>query len=133
METLRQWWNTRVPLSADQLRELTNEPVPYHLKRWWFCLGGTPAYLFVIQVVTGIMLAFYYQPTAEAAYKSVGYITSEVTFGWYFRSLHKWSGTLMIAAVILHQMRVYFTGAYRAPRELNWIVGMGLLMCTLGL
>jgi len=133
MQALRQWWSSRVPLSSDQLRALTNEPVPYHLKRWWFCLGGTPAYLFVIQVITGIMLAFYYQPTAEAAYQSVGYITHEVTFGWYFRSLHKWAATLMIASVILHQMRVFFTGAYRAPRELNWVVGMGLLLCTLGL
>ncbi|OHB71217.1 MAG: hypothetical protein A2V70_10985 [Planctomycetes bacterium RBG_13_63_9] len=133
MEAIRQWWRARVPLSGEQLRTLTNEPVPYHLKRWWFCLGGTPAYLFVIQVVTGIMLAFYYQPTAASAYESVGYITNEVTFGWYFRSLHKWAATLMIASVVLHQMRVFFTGSYRAPRELNWVVGMGLLLCTLGL
>ncbi len=133
METLRQWWYSRVPLSGEQLQELTNEPVPYHLKRWWFCLGGMPAYLFVVQVATGILMAIYYQPTAAAAYDSVGYITNEVTYGWYFRSLHKWAATLMIASVILHQMRVFFTGAYRAPRELNWVVGMGLLLCTLGL
>lgn len=133
MEALRRWWSSRVPISGEQLRALTNEPVPYHMKRWWFCLGGTPAYLFVIQVVTGILLAFYYQPTAESAYQSVGYITNEVTFGWYFRSLHKWAATFMIASVILHQTRVYFTGAYRAPRELNWVVGMLLLLCTLGL
>jgi len=133
MQSLMQWWNTRVPITGDQLRELTNEPVPNHLKRWWFCLGGTPAYLLVIQIITGILLAFYYQPTPEAAYASIETITNEVTFGWYFRSLHKWSATFMIAAVILHQIRVYFTGAYRAPRELNWVVGMGLLLVTLGL
>jgi len=133
MRALTQWWQSRVPLNGEQLRTLTNEPVPYHLKRWWFCLGGTPAYLFVVQVITGIMLAFYYQPTAESAYQSVGYITNEVTFGWYFRSLHKWGATLMVATVIFHQMRVFFTGAYRAPREVNWVVGMGLLGATLGL
>jgi len=133
MQALAQWWRTRVPLSGEQLKTLTNEPVPYHLKRWWFCLGGTPAYLFVIQVITGVMLAFYYQPTAQSAYQSVGYITNEVTFGWYFRSLHKWGATFMVASVILHQMRVFFTGAYRAPREVNWVVGMLLLFCTLGL
>ena len=133
MEALRQWWSSRVPISGEQLRALTNEPVPYHMKRWWFCLGGTPAYLFVIQVVTGILLAFYYQPTAQSAYESVGYITNEVTYGWYFRSMHKWTATFMIASIILHQTRVYFTGAYRAPRELNWVVGMCLLLCTLGL
>jgi quinol-cytochrome oxidoreductase complex cytochrome b subunit len=102
------------------------------LKRWWFCLGGTPAYLFVVQIVTGILLAFYYSSSPQTAYQSVRYITDDVTYGWYFRSLHKWGATFMVAAVILHQMRVYFTGAYRKPRELNWLVGMCLLLCTLG-
>jgi len=126
------WIRERVPIRGDQLRELTNEPVPNHLKRWWFCLGGTPAYLFVVQIVTGILLAFYYSSSPQTAYQSVRYITDDVTYGWYFRSLHKWGATFMVAAVILHQMRVYFTGAYRKPRELNWLVGMCLLLCTLG-
>jgi cytochrome b6 len=129
--SLRQWFAERVPLTGDQLRELTNEPVPNHMKKWWFCLGGTPAYLFVVQILTGILLAIYYQPSPSTAYDSVRHITNEVTFGWYFRSLHKWAATFMIAAVILHQMRVYFTAAYRRPRELNWLIGMSLLMCTL--
>ena len=129
--SLAGWLQERVPISGEQIRELTNEPVPNHLKRWWFALGGTPAYLFVVQIVTGIMLAFYYQPSPSTAYESVRYITEEAAFGWYVRSLHKWGATLMIAAVVLHQMRVYFTGAYRKPRELNWMVGMTLLVCTL--
>ncbi len=132
-DALLRWWKERVPISGDELLALTNEPVPNHMKRWWFCLGGTPAYLFIIQIVTGIMLAFYYQPSTSAAYESVAHLTNEVHYGWYFRGLHKWSATLMIAAVILHQTRVFFTGAYRAPRDLNWVVGMGLLLCTLGL
>jgi quinol-cytochrome oxidoreductase complex cytochrome b subunit len=125
------WFSERVPISGDQIKELTNEPVPNHLKRWWFCLGGTPAYLFVVQIVTGILLAFYYQASPSTAHESVQYITEQASYGWYFRSLHKWSATFMIAAIILHQMRIYFTGAYRAPRELNWVIGMCLLMCTL--
>jgi quinol-cytochrome oxidoreductase complex cytochrome b subunit len=128
---MARWFAERVPLRGDVLRELTNEPVPQHLKRWWFCLGGTAAYLFVVQVFTGILLAFYYQPSASAAYRSVGYITEEAAYGWYIRGVHKWAATLMVAAVILHQMRVYFTGAYRKPREINWMVGMCLLLCTL--
>ena len=127
------WVRERFPVSGDQLREWTNEPVPNHMRLWWFCLGGTPAYLFVVQIVTGILLAVYFQPSSSTAYESVRYLTDEVAYGWYLRSLHKWGATLMIAAVILHQMRVYFTGAYRRPRELNWIVGMCLLLCTLGL
>jgi len=125
------WIATRVPVRGEQLRELTNEPVPYHLKRWWFCLGGTPAFLFGVQIATGIMLAVYYQPSASAAYESIEHVTNHVSYGWYLRSLHKWGATLMIAAVVLHQMRVYFTGAYRCPRELNWMIGMCLLVTTL--
>lgn len=131
MTSIGEWFKERVPLRGDQLRELTNEPVPNHLKRWWFCLGGTPMYLFVVQIMTGIMLAFYYEASPARAYESVSYITDEAAFGWYIRSVHKWGATLMVAAVILHQMRIYFTGAYRKPRELNWMVGMCLLVCTL--
>lgn len=133
MSVVGRWIQERAPLSGDQLREFTNEPVPYHMKRWWFALGGTPAYLFVVQIVTGILLAVYFQPSATTAYESVRHITEEVSYGWYFRGLHKWGATLMVAAVILHQMRVYFTGAYRRPREINWMIGMCLLLCTLGL
>jgi len=125
------WLRERFPISGDQLRELTNEPVPNHLKRWWFCLGGTPAYLFVVQIITGILLAFYYESSPDRAYESVAFITNEIPYGWYLRSVHKWGATLMVAAVILHQMRIYFTGAYRKPRELNWMIGMCLLVCTL--
>ncbi|MFT7620406.1 MAG: cytochrome b6 [Planctomycetota bacterium] len=131
MSRVVQWVQDRLPVSGDQLRELTNEPVPNHLRRWWFCLGGTPAYLFVIQIFTGILLAFYYEASPSTAYDSVKYITEEAAFGWYIRSVHKWAATLMVASVILHQMRVYFTGAYRKPRELNWMIGMFLLICTL--
>jgi quinol-cytochrome oxidoreductase complex cytochrome b subunit len=133
MASVVAWFRERLPVSGNQLRELTNEPVPNHLKRWWFCLGGTPLYLFVIQIVTGILLAIYYQPSAETAYTSVRYITEDAAFGWYIRSIHKWAATFMIVAVILHQLRVFFTGAYRKPREINWMIGMCLLLCTLGL
>ena len=125
------WIGERLPVSGQQFRELTNEPVPYHLKRWWFALGGTPAYLFVVQIATGILLAFYYEAAPATAYESVRYITHEASFGWFIRSVHKWAATLMIAAVILHQLRVYFTGAYRRPREINWMIGIFLLICTL--
>jgi len=131
MTAFGSWFRERVPVSGQRLKELSNEPVPNHLKHWWFCLGGTPAYLFVVQVVTGILLAFYYQSSPAEAYNSVQRITEEVQFGWFLRGVHKWAATLMIATVILHQMRIYFTGAYRKPRELNWIVGMFLLICVL--
>jgi quinol-cytochrome oxidoreductase complex cytochrome b subunit len=131
MSTSREWLAERVPISVEGIEAMSNEPVPYHMKRWWFALGGTPAYLFVVQIVTGVLLAFYYQPSPATAYESIRYITEDASFGWYLRGLHKWGATLMIAAVVLHQMRVFFTGAYRRPRELNWMIGMTILVCTL--
>jgi len=125
------WFGERLPIDGQKIRTLTNEPVPNHMKRWWFCLGGTPAYLFLVQIITGILLAIYYQASPETAHQSVARITHEVPFGWYIRSIHKWAATLMVAAVVLHQMRVFFTGAYRKPREISWMIGMFLLVCTL--
>lgn len=131
MGFIAEWLRERIPVDSSKIRTLTNEPVPKHMKRWWFALGGTPAYLFVVQIVTGILLAFYYEPSPRTAWESVRYITEEASYGWFFRSVHKWAATLMVAAVVLHQMRVFFTGAYRKPRELNWMVGMCLLLATL--
>jgi quinol-cytochrome oxidoreductase complex cytochrome b subunit len=128
---LASWLRERYPVDAQDLVNVTNEPVPNHLRHWWFCLGGTPAYLFLVQILTGILLAFYYVPDPVQAYDSVRYITEEVRFGWYLRGIHKWGATLMIAAVILHQIRVFFTGGYRKPRELSWVIGMFVLGCTL--
>ena len=128
---LGRWLDDRLPLPGRRLRDALNERLPGHLRYWWFALGGTPGYLFVILIVTGILLAFYYETAPEAAYQSVRYITHEAAFGWYLRSVHKWAATLMIASMILHQIRVFFTGAYRKPREVNWIIGMFLLLATL--
>jgi quinol-cytochrome oxidoreductase complex cytochrome b subunit len=127
------WVKKRIPVDVQELKTITNEPVPNHLKHWWFALGGTPAILFGIQIVTGIFLLFYYVPTPEEAYSSVSKITHEVKFGWYIRSLHKWASELMIVTVILHMARVYFTNAYRKPRELNWMVGVVIFFIVLGL
>ena len=123
---LAAWLQERLPVTGDQLRT-DQRAVPNHLKRWWFALGNTPAYLFVVQIVTGILLAFYYVPEPGKAYDSVRYITDEVAFGWFIRGVHKWSSNLMIVAVVLHALRVFITGAYRRPRELNWVIGSAIL------
>lgn len=124
-------WSDLFPLDWELIRHAGAEPVPRHLKKWWFCLGGTVAYLFAVQVVTGIALTFYYVPSPEQAWASVDTITRQIRFGWYIRSLHHWASHLMIAALFLHMLRVYFTGSYRHPRQLNWMVGAGLLLTTL--
>ncbi|MBC8425654.1 cytochrome bc complex cytochrome b subunit [bacterium] len=127
----RRRFDELVPVDWSKLAEAGDEPIPHHIKKWWFCLGGTPLILFVIQILTGALLAFHYVPAADQAYDSVARITTEVRFGWFIRSLHKWSSNLMIVAVMFHMLRVYFTRAYRHPRQLNWIAGLGLLMLTL--
>jgi ubiquinol-cytochrome c reductase cytochrome b subunit/cytochrome b6 len=126
-----EWVQERIPIDIDSLKHFTSEPVPNHLKSWWWCLGGTAGYLFIVQVVTGILLTLYYVPAASEAYDSVQRIGTVVPYGWFVRSIHKWSSNLMIVAVILHMMRVFFTGAYRKPRELNWMIGIGLVGVTL--
>ena len=119
-----------LPLDWGRVQEVTNEPVPGHIKRWWFALGGTPAYLFFIQLTTGVLLSFYYVPTPDHAYESVASISSSISFGWFIRSIHKWAANLMIITVILHMCRVFFSCAFRHPRQLNWVVGCGLIGCT---
>jgi quinol-cytochrome oxidoreductase complex cytochrome b subunit len=129
--TIRERFAELFPFDWELLRHAGAEPVPFHLKKWWFCLGGTPMYLFMVQVTTGIMLTFYYVPSPDHAYASVAAITQEVRFGWFIRSLHMWSSNFMIVAVFLHMLRVFFTRAYRHPRQLNWMVGFLLLGVTM--
>jgi len=129
---LVRWFKERVPLQIEVFEQLAKEPIPNHMKRWWYALGGTPLVLFGILLATGICLTFYYIPEPGKAYQSVQYLTEQVYFGWYLRSMHRWAANLMVVAVILHLFRVFFTGAYRRPRELNWMIGCGLLFTVLG-
>ncbi len=127
------WWKSRLGFSQGEWREFLEEPIPVHLKRWWFALGGTVAFLFGIQLITGILLAFYYEPTVQGAYRSVEFITFRVPFGWWIRGLHRGAASLMIAALLFHSLRVFFTAAFRRPRELNWFIGVLLLFFTLAM
>jgi quinol-cytochrome oxidoreductase complex cytochrome b subunit len=104
--------------------------IPISAQTYYF--GGIALFLFGIQVVTGTLLSLYYKPTPEAAYKSVQFITSDVSFGWLIRSIHHWTANLMILFVALHLVRVFVQAAYKYPRELTWVVGCLLLMVTLG-
>ncbi len=131
MNKIKAFFQERIPFDWSTLEHPLREPVPYHMRYWWFALGGTPLILFFIQAATGILLTFYYMPSPPEAYYSVKYIQEVVPYGWWIRGIHHWGANLMIATVILHMMRVFFTGAYRRPRELNWLIGTGLLFTTL--
>ena len=114
------------------LEKMLNKPVPDWSTRWWYCLGGITAFLFIVQAITGIMLAFYYQPTPEAAYSSIQHIENEVFFGASIRAIHHWSANGMIVMCVAHMLRVFIMGAFKPPRELNWGSGVILLITTLG-
>ncbi len=103
--------------------------------RWTttFGLGIACAAAFLITLVTGVLLMFYYKPYPDVAYLSVKDIHFVVPTGQLIRNIHRWAANLMVVAVFLHMARVFYTAAYRSPREFNWVIGMGLLVVTLGL
>ena len=103
-----------------------------HATNYIYCFGGIALVLFLILAATGILLAVYYQPTPDTAYQSVLNITTHVQFGWWIRSIHRWSAGGMVLLVFVHMLRVFFTGAYKKPRELNWLTGVALLLITMG-
>jgi len=126
-----EWVDDRYQIS-EPLKKVLNKPVPKYALRWWYCLGGITAFLFVVQGITGIMLAFYYKPTPDAAYASIQFIETQVRFGAATRMIHHWAANGMIVVCIAHMLRVFIMGAYKPPRELNWVSGVLLLLLTLG-
>lgn len=97
-----------------------------------FGLGIISAILFGVLVWTGVLLMFYYVPSVERAYPTMKEIQLSVPLGQFTRNMHRWSAHAMVLAVILHMTRVFYTGAYKPPREFNWGVGVALLLLTLG-
>ena len=129
---LQGWLQERIPVDVERLREPLREPLPVHLKQWFFCLGGTPLMLFCILAATGILLTFYYVPSPSHAYDSIVNITYRVRFGWFIRGIHRAASHLMVFTVLLHMIRVFCTRSYRKPRELNWMLGVALFLTVLG-
>lgn len=110
---------------------LRHKTIPLHRHTIWYYFGGMTLFLFVIQVLTGILLLLYYRPTPNDAFESVQYLVTQVRFGWLIRSVHSWSANLMIFTVFVHMFSGYFLKAYRKPRELTWVTGMVLLILVL--
>jgi quinol-cytochrome oxidoreductase complex cytochrome b subunit len=117
---------------AELTAPLRHKSVPIHKLSYWYFLGGITLFLFVIQVCTGILLLLYYRASANEAFESVQYITTQVQFGWLIRSIHSWSANLMVFTAFAHMFSVLFLKAYRKPRELTWVTGMILLFLVLG-
>ncbi|MEQ8278404.1 MAG: cytochrome b N-terminal domain-containing protein [Deltaproteobacteria bacterium] len=99
--------------------------------RYTWCAGGLTFLLYLVTVVTGVVLMFYYRPTGEYAYHDIKYLDFDVPFGMFTRNMHRWAAHGMVIMVWLHMFRVFMTGSYKPPREFNWVVGVLLLTLTL--
>lgn len=125
------WLRERLPLN-DIISFFSKKTVPRHKHSFWYYFGGLTLFFFVIQIVTGILLALYYKPSPDQAYESVQRIVNEVPYGWLVRSLHSWSANLMVGCLFIHMFSTFLMKAYRKPRELMWISGVLLLFLVLG-
>ncbi|MBI1806974.1 MAG: cytochrome b N-terminal domain-containing protein [Ignavibacteria bacterium] len=98
---------------------------------WFYTLGSACLFVFVVQVITGVLLAMNYVPSPDHAYDSVRFIDKQVFLGHFLRGLHKWGATFMVVVVLLHMLRVYFMGAYKYPREVTWMMGVVILLLVM--
>jgi menaquinol-cytochrome c reductase cytochrome b subunit len=123
------WLDERTSLSAGA-RWLMFRKIPRGTN-WFYTLGSATMFAFLSQAVTGVFLAMYYDPSPTRAYESVRFLTNEVFLGEFVRGMHKWGSSVMVILIFLHMARTFFFGAYKYPRELNWVIGVVLLILTL--
>lgn len=121
--------NTRMGFTSRHRRVL-DKPVPGWLN-YFYCFGGITFTLFLVQLLTGLLLSVHYTPSEAEAYRSIQRLHQVVPLGLLLRSTHHWAANLMVVMVLLHMLRVFITGSYKNPRELNWIAGALLFVMTL--
>jgi ubiquinol-cytochrome c reductase cytochrome b subunit len=126
------WLDARLQLGST-IRETAQHEVPRETASWFYVFGSAAFVVFLLQIVTGILLALIYVPSAAEAWSSLQTLNHNVPLGWYIRALHGWGSNFMVAIVLIHMVQVFLFGAYKYPRELTWIVGVFLLLVTLGM
>jgi ubiquinol-cytochrome c reductase cytochrome b subunit len=132
IRTIGAWLDHRLKLGAT-IRETAEHPVPRNTESWLYVFGSAALTVFLLQVVTGILLALIYVPSAGEAWNSLQTLNHSVSLGWFIRALHGWGSNFMIAIVLVHMTQVFLFGAYKYPRELTWMLGVFLLLMTLGM
>ena len=132
IKSIGEWLDARIQLGSS-IRETAEHPVPRETASWFYVFGSAAFVVFMLQIVTGIMLALIYVPSAGEAWNSLQTLNHNVALGWFIRGLHGWGSNFMVAIVLIHMVQVFLFGAYKYPRELTWIVGVLLLLVTLGM
>src|SRR5271155_3953309 len=132
IQSVGEWFEARLQL-GDSIRETVEHRIPRETSSWFYVFGSAAFVVFMLQIVTGIMLALIYVPSAGEAWSSLQILNHDVSLGWYVRALHGWGSNFMVAIVLVHMVQVFLFGAYKFPRELTWIVGVFLLIVTLGM
>src|ERR1700678_2009908 len=127
-----EWFDHPLQLAAP-IREAAGHPVPPSTASWFYVFGSAALTVFVLQLVTGILLALIYVPSAGEAWSSLQALNHQVALGWFIRAMHGWGSNFMVAIVLIHMVQVFLFGAYKFPRELTWIIGVFLLLVTLGM
>src|SRR6202171_3786734 len=132
IKSIGEWLAARLQLGSS-IRETMEHPVPRETASWFYVFGSAAFVVFMLQIVTGIMLALIYVPSAGEAWNSLQTLNHNVALGWFIRALHGWGSNFMVAIVLIHMVQVFLFGAYKFPRELTWIIGVFLLLVTLGM
>lgn len=126
------WFDRRLQLT-DAVKEMMEHPIPRSSASWWYVFGSAALTVLAVQIVTGILLALVYVPSAAEAWSSLQALNHDVTLGWFIRGMHGWASNFMVALVLIHMAQVFLFGAFKYPRELTWVVGVFLLLMTLGM
>ncbi len=135
MKRIVAWFDARLSVRESLLPMLTH-PIPRGAAGpmgWWYVFGSASLTLLIVQILTGIALALVFVPSADNAYESLLYLNYEQPFGWFVRALHYYAGSGMVVMVFAHMAQVFLHGAFKYPRELTWVLGVCLLLCTLGM
>jgi ubiquinol-cytochrome c reductase cytochrome b subunit len=132
IEKIVAWFDLRLQLGAP-IGDIAKHQVPRSSASWFYVFGSAALTVFILQIVTGILLALIYVPSAGEAWDSLQILNHNVALGWFIRALHGWGSNFMVAIVLIHMVQVFLFGAYKFPRELTWIVGVLLLLVTLGM
>jgi ubiquinol-cytochrome c reductase cytochrome b subunit len=132
LKAVGDWFEARLQMGTP-IRETMEHAVPRETASWAYVFGSAALTVFGLQLVTGILLALIYVPSAAGAWNSLQVLNHQIELGWFIRALHGWGSNFMLAIVVLHMIQVFLFGAYKFPRELTWVVGVLLLLVTLGM